>query len=419
MPENMENVRINPSTIEQYVETLGTIGQQAEGGIIRPVYSSAWLEARAQLAQWMREAGLEVYGDAVGNLFGRLRGTVDDERTILVGSHFDTVKLGGKFDGALGILAGLAALRALLEQKGRPLRSLEVVALCEEEGSRFPAHYWGSRAILGLIQADELDILRDDDGMSIADAMRKAGFFPERYREATRNDLSTFLELHIEQGRILFDERVDIGIVEAIAGILHQVITVKGRADHAGTTPMDLRRDALQGAARMAMEITRMVEQEGRPAVVTMGKWDVRPGAVNIVPGEVRFSIDLRHPVEATKQRLHDTLRLLCEAIASEHGLSVVIETENDGLPVEMNRQLQELLIRAAEACSATWKSLPSGAGHDSQAMAQHIPTAMLFVPSVEGRSHSPSEFTTFEDAARGASVLATAMYWLAYSEKK
>jgi allantoate deiminase len=178
---------------------------------------------------------------------------------------------------------------------------------------------------------------------------------------------------------------------------------------------MDLRRDALQGTAHMALEITRMVEQEGRPAVVTMGKWDVRPGAVNIVPGKVRFSIDLRHPVETTKQRLRDTMRLLCEAIAKERGLSVSIETENDSLPVEMNPRLQEILISVAEACGATWKGLPSGAGHDSQVMAQYIPTAMLFVPSVEGRSHSPAEFTKFEDAARGASVLATTLYHLAY----
>jgi allantoate deiminase len=419
MTENMECVRIDPSTIEQYVETLGTIGRQAEGGIIRPVYSSAWLEARAKLAEWTREAGLEVYGDAVGNLFGRLRGTVDDAHTILTGSHFDTVKSGGKFDGALGILAGLAALRGSLEQKGRPQRALEVVALCEEEGSRFPAHYWGSRGISGLIQAEELDLLRDDDGVTIAEAMRDAGFSPERYREAKRTDLSAFLELHIEQGRILFDEKIEIGIVEAITGILHQVITVEGRADHAGTTPMDLRRDALLGAAHMALEITRMVEQEGRPAVVTIGKWDVRPGAVNIVPGKVRFSIDLRHPVETTKQRLHDSIRVLCETIAKERELSVSIETENDSLPVEMNPRLQEALISAAEACGATWKGLPSGAGHDSQVMAQHIPTAMLFVPSVEGRSHSPVEYTTFEDAARGASVLATTLYHLAYGQSQ
>ncbi|HEX6479117.1 MAG TPA: Zn-dependent hydrolase [Ktedonobacteraceae bacterium] len=417
--KNRGTVRIDPSTIEQYVETLGTIGQQAGGGIIRPVYSSAWQEARAQLAEWMLEAGLEVYGDAVGNLFGRLRGTVDDAHTILTGSHFDTVPFGGKFDGALGILAGLAALQALLEQKGRPRRSLEVVALCEEEGSRFPARYWGSRGILGLIQAEELDTLRDNDGVTIADAMRMAGFPPERYREAIRHDLSAFLELHIEQGRILFDEKIDVGIVEAIAGILHQKITVEGRADHAGTTPMDLRRDALQGAALMALEITRMVEREGRPAVVTMGKWDVSPGAVNIVPGQVHFSVDLRHPMESTKQRLREAIRLLCETIAQERGLLVTIETENDGLPVEMNSRLQEVLINAAEACGAAWKRLPSGAGHDSQVMAQHTPTAMLFVPSIEGRSHSPAEFTTFEDAARGASVLATTLYHLAYEQSE
>lgn len=419
MTENRAGVRIDPSTIEHYVETLGAIGTQAGGGIVRPVYSSAWLEARAQLAEWMRAAGLEVYGDATGNLFGRLRGTVNDAHTILTGSHFDTVTFGGKFDGALGILAGLTALQALLEQKGRPQRSLEVVALCEEEGSRFPANYWGSRGILGQIQPEELDALHDDNGVTIAEAMRLAGFTPERYREAVRNDLSAFLELHIEQGRMLFDEKIDIGIVEAITGIVHQVITVDGRADHAGTTPMDLRRDALQSAALMALEITRMVEQEGRPAVVTMGKWDVGPGAVNIVPDKVRFSIDLRHPVESTKQRLRDAIRVLCETIAAQRGLSLSIVTENDVLPVDMDLQLQEALISAAEACSATWKRLPSGAGHDSQVMAQHLPTAMLFVPSVEGRSHSPAEHTTFEDAARGVSVLATTLYHLAYDRSE
>src|SRR3989440_1917667 len=325
--EIARNLHVEPSLMEHYVEALGSIGQQAGGGIVRPVYSPAWIEARKQLAEWIRAAGLEVREDAVGNLFGRLRGT-DDTRTILSGSHIDTVKLGGKFDGALGVLAALAALQTLREQVGEPRRSLEMVALCEEEGSRFPAHYWGTRGILGLIQPRELATLRDDDGVSIAEAMRAAGFPPERYHEAQRHDLDAFLELHIEQGRILYDEKVDIGIVESITGIQRLLITVEGRADHAGTTPMDLRRDALQGAALMAAAVTRIVEQEGRAGVVTMGMWDVRPGATNVVPELVRFSVDLRHPEEVTKQRLAGAIRTQCERIARERELGVSFDVQ-------------------------------------------------------------------------------------------
>jgi allantoate deiminase len=415
MAEILKNLHIDPSRLEQYIEILGTIGLQAGGGIIRPVYSPAWVQARQQLAGWMSAAGLEVREDAVGNLFGRLRGTIDDTRTILTGSHIDTVKLGGRFDGALGILSALIALQTLREQAGKPQRSLEMVALCEEEGSRFQAHYWGTRGMLGLIHDKDLHALRGDDGLSIAEAMQAAGLSPERYREALRQDLDVFLELHIEQGRILYDEQIDIGIVESITGLHRQLVTVLGRADHAGTTPMDLRRDAFQGAALMAIEITRMVEQKGWPAVVTMGKWEVRPGAVNIVPGEVRFSLDLRHPDEATKQALVEAIRTTCETIAKQRGLSVSIETTGNSLPAHMDSQLQQVLVQSAQACGATWKFMPSGAGHDSELMARRVPTAMLFVPSVDGRSHSAAEYTTLEDAVRGATVLATALYQLAY----
>ena len=413
MPE-MTHIHIDPSLLSYHIETLGAIGQQVGGGIIRPVYGPAWQQAREQLAKWMGEAGLAVREDVVGNLFGRLHGS-DDTHTILTGSHIDTVKLGGKYDGALGVLAGLAALRALREQIGQPKKSLEVVALCEEEGSRFQAHYWGSRGMWGLIQPQELEMLRDEEGIAIAQAMQAAGFAPERYCEAMRSDLAAFLELHIEQGRILADEHIDIGIVEAIAGMQRQLITVEGRADHAGTTPMDLRRDALQGAAAMAMEISRVVEQEGRPAVVTMGRWDVQPGAFNIVPALARFSIDLRHPDEATIQRLSQTILAICERVAHAHQLTVSREIVGDSAPAQMNVELQNILVAAAQACGASWKYLPSGAGHDSEVMARHIPTAMLFVPSLEGRSHSPAEYTTLEDAVRGATVLATALHSLAY----
>ena len=322
MAGSSQPVRIDASLLSRYIEAIGVIGWQADGGIIRPVYSPAWVRAREQLAEWMRAAGLEVYGDAVGNLFGRLRGS-EEGRAVLTGSHFDTVPFGGKFDGALGILAGLVALRALRKQAGQPRRSLEVVALCEEEGSRFQAHYWGTRAMLGLIEADELERLRDDKGMSIAEAMRSVGLAPERYREAVRGDLEAFLELHIEQGRVLYEEGVHLGIVQAIVGLHHRQITVRGRADHAGTTPMDMRRDALQGAAQIAIDITQLAEQEGRPAVVTLGQWSVKPGAVNVVPEEVSFSIDVRHPDEDTKQRLVAAMLARCETIARARGLTV------------------------------------------------------------------------------------------------
>jgi len=414
MTDPIKKVAVDASTLQQYIEALGAIGRQREDGIVRPVYSAAWLEAREQLAAWMLAAGLDVHEDAVGNLLGRLRGS-DESHIILTGSHFDTVPFGGKFDGTLGILAGIVALQALRENLGKPQISLEVVALCEEEGSRFPAHCWGTRCILGLIDPTELNEIRDDQGLTIAEAMRAVGLAPEGYREATRTDLEAFLELHIEQGRILFDEGINLGIVTAITGLQHLWITVKGRADHAGTTPMDLRRDALQGAAQMAVAITHLVEQVGRPAVVTMGKWDVKPGAVNVVPGEVSFSVDLRHPEEETLQRLTAAIQAQCETIAQERDLSISIEITGKSLPSKMDPKLQAELVKAAEAYGATWKWLPSGAGHDSQIMARHVPTAMLFVPSVEGRSHSAAEYTTAEDAARGASVLATALSLLAY----
>lgn len=414
MAEPIKSIKVDASTLQHFIEVLGAIGQQPEGGIVRPVYSPAWVKAREQLATFMRAAGLDVHEDAIGNLFGRLHGS-DESHIILTGSHFDTVPLGGKFDGALGILAGIAALQALREHRGTPRRSIEVVALCEEEGSRFSAHCWGTKGMLGRIDPVEFDQVRDAQGITIAEAMRAVGLAPEQYRDAIRTDLTAFFELHIEQGRILFEEGIDLGIVTAITGLEHFRITVKGRADHAGTTPMDLRRDALQGAIHMAAEATHLVEQEGRPVVVTMGKWSVKPGAVNVVPGEVSFSVDLRHPTEETLQRLSAAIQAQCEAIAQERHLSISIETAGRSLPRKMDPGLQAELIEAAEACGATWKWMPSGAGHDSQIMARHLPTAMLFVPSVEGRSHSSAEYTTPEDAARGASVLATALSLLAY----
>jgi allantoate deiminase len=404
---------VEPAEMQYLVETLGAIGEQPGGGIIRHVYDQAWVAARRQVADWMRDAGLAVREDAVGNLFGRLEG--ESPRTILTGSHIDTVRLGGRYDGALGVLSALAAVRLLKDRRGKPGRSLEVVALCEEEDSRFHCNFWGTRGILGLIEPGELESLRDERGATIGQAMREVGLQPERFREAIRDDLDAFVELHIEQGRILFDEGLPLGVVDTITGLYRFRVTVQGRTDHAGTTPMDLRRDALQAAARMAREMTRIVEQAGRPAVITNGWWDVQPGAWNIVPGLVHFSVDLRHPDEASKQRLAAEVRARGEAIATERGVSVAYEVVGDVPPKEMHPNIKAELQAAADACGVRWRPMVSGAGHDSQVMATGVPTGMLFVPSVEGRSHSSAEYTSPEDAARGATVLVAALQRLAY----
>ena len=407
------SLMVEPAEMQYLVETLGAIGEQPGGGIIRHVYDPAWVAARRQVADWLRDAGLTVREDAVGNLFGRVEG--DSPRTVLTGSHIDTVRLGGRYDGALGVLSALAAVRLLAARLGRPKRSLEVVALCEEEDSRFHCNFWGTRGMLGLIEASELESLRDEDGTSIGQAMADIGLAPERFPDARRQDLDAFVELHIEQGRILFDEGVPLGIVDTITGLYRFRVTVEGRTDHAGTTPMDLRKDALQAAAHMAGEMTRIVEQAGRPAVITNGWWDVQPGAWNIVPGLVHFSVDLRHPDEATKQRLAAEVRARGEAVARERGVSVAYEVVGDVLPRDMDARVKAELVAAADACGVSWKPMVSGAGHDSQVMATGVPTAMLFVPSAEGRSHSAAEYTSPEDASRAATVLATALQRLAY----
>ena len=409
----MSAVQVDEERLRTYVEELGRIGESPDGGLFRFQYDDAWQRARDTLLTWIDEAGLAPRVDAVGNVFGRLPGTSD--RVVLTGSHVDTVPSGGKYDGALGIVGGLAALAALREH-GTPSRTLEVVALCEEESSRFTANFFGTRAVLGLIGPEEPDRLLDADGVTLAAAMRAAGLDPAAIGSAARTDLDAFLELHIEQGRVLVDEGVDVGLVEVIPAITWQTVTVRGQQDHAGATPMDLRKDAFQAAAQMARELTVLVEREGRPAVATTGRWTVEPGQPSIVPGLARFSLDLRHPDRAVRDRLVAEVRGICESVAARWDVTVQIETDKDEEPATMDAALLEVCRAAADSCGASWRRMPSGAGHDSQLMATRVPTAMVFVPSVEGRSHSPAEYTDLADCVRGASVLATALHRLAFS---
>ena len=400
--------------LEQRLDELYQIGAEPGGGVYRPLYGTAWAEAGDCVERWMKKAGLEARRDAVGNIWGRANGT-DKAKAIVTGSHIDTVRRGGRLDGALGIVAGLTAVEALIKERGKPKRPLEVVAICEEEGSRFPTNFWGSRAIVGAIGKDEAETIVDPEGVTIAQAMRERGLDPAKIGSAARDDIDTFVELHIEQGAVLDTTRKPLAVVSAIAGGVHLEIVVTGRVDHAGTTPMDLRHDALAGAAVMIQAIESITRALGAPAVATVGRIRVEPDQINVVPGRAVFTVDLRHSDIGGRRALEERIRSLCSTIASERALGITIRTLHERPPVPMHPEVRTLLKRASDDCGVTATELVSGAGHDAQILAARCRVGMLFVPSVGGRSHCPEERTDPNDLVRGTTVLARALELLSY----
>ncbi len=391
--------------LERRLDELYKIGAELGGGAYRPLYGTAWAEAGDCVERWMKKAGLETRRDAVGNLWGRLDGT-EKGKVIVTGSHIDTVRHGGRLDGALGIVAGLTAIEALVKARGKPRRSLEVVAICEEEGSRFATNFWGSRAIVGAI---------DSPDAAMAEAMRERGLDPATVASAARDDIDTFVELHIEQGAVLETANVPLAVVSAIVGTAHLELAVTGRPDHAGTTPMDLRRDALAGAAAMVQAVESIARSLGRPAVATVGKIRAEPDQINVVPGRVVFTVDLRHSDLGARRALEERIRSLCRTIASERGLELEVRVLQERPPVPMHAAVRAVLTRAAQECGVQATELVSGAGHDAQILAARCKVGMLFVPSVGGRSHCPEEHTDPGHLELGARVLVRALELLAY----
>ncbi len=396
---------IDPALLERRLDELYEIGAEPDGGAYRPLYGPAWATAVERVERWLKDAGLKPRRDAVGNLWGRAEGT-DKGKSIVTGSHIDTVRHGGRLDGALGIVAGLTAVAALLKDKGQPRRPLEVVAICEEEGSRFATSFWGSRAITGTIDLVDPEI---------AAAMRERGLDPARIATAARDDIDTFVELHIEQGAVLESSGTPLAVVSAIVGTAQLEVAVTGQPDHAGTTPMDLRRDALAGAAAMVQAVESIAKSLGKPAVATVGKLKVEPAQINVVPGMVVFTIDLRHSDLSGRRALEERIRSLCTTISQERRLGIAIRTLQEKPPVAMHPDVRALLARAAQECGAPAAEMISGAGHDAQILAARCKVGMLFVPSIGGRSHCPDEATDPAHLALGTEVLARALHLLAY----
>lgn len=387
------------------------------GGVTRLLYSKEWVDTQYALKEQMEALGLQTYFDEVGNLYGRLAGSGDKDETILTGSHVDTVKNGGKYDGMYGITAGIMALHYLKETYGSPLKNIEVVSFAEEEGSRFPEVYWGSKNFLGLGKQEEVALVTDHEGITFQDAMRGAGFDFCSPEKKVREDVSIFLEAHIEQGNVLEKEKKTIGIVNSIAGQRRYIIKLHGTANHAGTTPMEYRQDAFYAAAKMTVAILGRAKEYGSPLVATTGYVDVKPNVGNVVPGETEFSLDVRHTDGAFLESFSEEIQGFIKEIADECGVVAEVDMWMNELPVPMDGKLVSCLEDVCKKQSLDYKLMHSGAGHDSQLIGRHIPTAMLFVPSRNGISHNPEEYTAPEYLEKGTYALADAIYQLAYQE--
>jgi len=398
----MQNVNHNGKWIEARLNELAEKTTTAEG-IWRAVYTKEDRVAKGLVGAWMEEAGLSVREDAVGNLFGRLPGETGD--TVLVGSHLDTVRNGGKYDGAAGIITAIAAVSNLKKLIGeRPRKTVEVVALMEEEGSRYGSSYLGSKAIMGKLEEKDLEE-KDANGVSIADAMRQAGYTPEKFKAAERKDISAYVELHIEQGPVLDEAKISIGIVESIVGILSYAITVKGKQNHAGTTPMALRLDPVVKTAEFISAATMHAKTVSETATLTVGDIKAYPGMSNVVAGEVRFLLDMRDGNKDRLLKLDDYVNKLFENMKKD-GFDVTAEKQCREMPVKLDEEIAAITEKAAGCRGAKAIRMNSGAGHDAQIFAEKLPVGMVFIPSVGGISHSPLEYTSPEALGEGLGVL-------------
>lgn len=396
---------------------LSKIGADPSGGMTRLLYTQEWLDAQQALKQAFEAAGLAVSFDAIGNLSGRLEGSQYPGQVILSGSHIDTVVNGGNLDGQFGIEAAYLAIKHLKETYGTPLRTLEVISLAEEEGSRFPYVFWGSKNVIGTANSEEVESICDTAGVNFVDAMQSAGFdFPSK-GYAPRSDIAAFVELHIEQGKVLETEGETIGVVTDIVGQRRYNITLQGEANHAGSTPMSYRRDTIHAFSRICCESIAKAQAEGDPLVLTFGKVEPKPNVVNVVPGFTQFTIDCRHTDQQTLLRFTQQLENDIQRICAEMGIVPGIDLWMDEAPIPMNKRLVQNITQICETQRLSYRLMHSGAGHDAQIFAPQVPTVMIFVPSIAGISHNPAEKTAIGDLSEGVKILAHTLYQLAYQE--
>lgn len=407
-------IEVTPQVVDETMDWLSGISDAEGPGTTRLLYSPSWIEAQAQLKDKFEALGFVCEFDAVGNLFATLEGSENPEEIIASGSHVDTVTKGGRLDGQLGIMAAYLAIEKLVEKNGQPKKSLQIISLAEEEGSRFPYVFWGSKNIFGIANNADVATIKDAEGVGFEEAMHAAGF-DYLTEEPKFANIAAFLELHIEQGNFLENEGKQVGVVNAIVGQKRYDVVLKGQANHAGTTLMSYRKDTVECFARIVTQSLDKARAEGNPLVLTFGRVEPKPNTVNVVPGETLFSIDCRHTDQDVLNRFTAELEADMRAISAEMDIEIDIDNWMDEAPVPMDDTLVKTLEAVCQENELNYQVMHSGAGHDSQIFAPRVPTAMVFVPSIAGISHNPAEHTAAEDIVPGIQALAGALEKLAY----
>ena len=402
----MPQTRINASRLNRSLEELGRFGDTPEG-MQRIAFSPADIQGREYTISLMRRAGMETRIDPAGNIIGFRAGSVPGLSAIAMGSHTDTVPAGGKYDGALGVMGAVECVQTLTDNNITLRHPVETLVFTNEEGTRF--HRWliGSRAMAGLLEPEDRDPV-DDEGVTLTTRMADIGGDWPRAADAARrpDELAAYFELHIEQGPFLHQSGTPIGVVTGITGRAMFDVKIIGAANHAGTTPMSHRHDALVSASKLVLAINKLAAESETCRVATVGSIEAHPNAVNVVPGSVKIGLEFRDLNMDALSATEDELRRAAAQIGREDGVRIEIYRHRFTNSVPIENEMQELVEAASNNAGLANMRVPSGAGHDAQAIASITKMAMLFVPSTDGISHAPQEYSTPEDCANGAQVL-------------
>ena len=397
---------IQKERIQKDLEAINAFNATPGKGITRFTFTKEYQGALSYVVEELHRIGVEASFAPGGNLRGRLAGSERSGPSVMMGSHLDSVAQGGRFDGTAGVVAALEAARAIREGALPHRLPIDLVVFAEEEGGRFGWGLLGSSTWSGRMTAAQLAQIKDREGVSYLEAMESAGVKIQDSSLLNPHSLKAMLELHIEQGRILESRNASIGVVEAIVGIKQVLVTIEGSANHAGTTPMNLRQDAMQGAARIIAAVETVAQQEGMDGVATVGQVFCEPGQANVIPGLVRFSVDVRHSDEVRLEAMVAAVAHLAEGISKTRDLRCHIEVKAEAEPVRMTQEICDLIEKIARGKGVEPVRMASGAGHDTGIIAKISDAGMIFLPSQGGRSHCPEEFTKVEDIALGAEIL-------------